>query len=642
MTSRVTSPRRRSALASRAACALCILAAASTAEAAPPSPDPGPAAPDTMLERLVDSAMAEGMRRRGIPGAAIAVVRDGRVVLRRGYGVADLRTRAPVRPDETLFGVSSVSKVFTALAVLQLADQGRLRLDEDVNRYLGGFRLPAAFGRPVTLGHLLTHTGGFDEQSIGVAARNAADVVPLGDYLARDMPARVRPPGEVASYSNHGFALAGLIVERAAGRPFAAYVRDSVLIPLGMRRSGFEQPLPAALERARATPYEIVDGRPRVVPRIYFNDAPASALYTTADDMARLVVALLAPRDAGAPRLPLGHEGRSRMLTRQFGHHPALRGLTYGFRERIVEGVSGVEQGGDWQDYSSALMLAPEHRFGAFVAFSAADGGDVADSLWRALIRRLASDGGDGGAAATPPGSQAAPAPDLGRLAGTYRLNRYSRHSMARLGVLTGAIPERAVESEGGTLRALATRLVPSGPGLFRREDTGTAVVFRSTGDGRAAHMFLEDSPYVAYERVPWYDMRAAHAALLGACVLVFAAALITPLFRRRGGAPAGGARALPRVLRAADALALSVLLGLAAVLAGVSVWEFQYGVPSSVRAVLLLGVVLAALAAAAAGMVAAAWTRAWGTTAWRWRQTLHALAVLAFVAFLVHWRLLG
>ena len=133
---------------------------------------------------------------------------------------------------------------------MQLVEEGRLDLDRDVNAYLDDMTIPDTYpGRPVTLRHLLTHTAGFEENITGTLARNADDVVPLGEHLSENVPARVRPPGEVTSYSNYGVALAGHVVEEVSGVPFERYVEENVFGPLGMRSTTVR---PAARPRARA------------------------------------------------------------------------------------------------------------------------------------------------------------------------------------------------------------------------------------------------------------------------------------------------------------------------------------------------------------------------------------------------------
>ncbi|WP_163993173.1 serine hydrolase [Pyxidicoccus caerfyrddinensis] len=219
---------------------------------------PGPSDP-VELGAFLDGVIAAQLKATGTPGATVAVVRNGRVLYSRGHGYADLEQRRPVG-DETLFRIGSISKLFTWTAVMQLAEQGRLELDADVNSYLKGFQLPATYPEPITLRHLMSHTAGFEANDVGGLLQDASGLEPLGQVLARDIPARVRPPGVAASYSNYGAALAGLVVEQVSGRPFEVYIEEAILKPLDMRHSTFRQPPPPGLAEKLATGYVQVAG----------------------------------------------------------------------------------------------------------------------------------------------------------------------------------------------------------------------------------------------------------------------------------------------------------------------------------------------------------------------------------------------
>ena len=184
------------------------------------------------LRQDVDQFMAKEMADQSIPGAAVAVVQDGRVILLKGYGVADLQTGAKVDPEHTLFRVGSISKAFTATAIMQLVEAGKLDLHTDVNTYLRDLEVPSAFGKPITTAHLLTHTAGFDGRNSGTAAPTETLVEPLGTYLTRELPPRVRPPGETLAYSNHGFTVLGHLLESISGESFDQYMDRHVLAPL--------------------------------------------------------------------------------------------------------------------------------------------------------------------------------------------------------------------------------------------------------------------------------------------------------------------------------------------------------------------------------------------------------------------------
>ena len=164
------------------------------------------------LERFLDVIFAEQMEKQHIPGAVLIFVKDGKVFFSKGYGFANLERQQRVVPQRTLFRIGSISKVFTATAIVQLADRGRINLHADVNRYLKKLQVAATFPEPVTAAHLITHTAGFDEIRPGTQGPDAASVLPLADFL-RTRLVRVQPPGETIAYSTYGITLAGLLTE---------------------------------------------------------------------------------------------------------------------------------------------------------------------------------------------------------------------------------------------------------------------------------------------------------------------------------------------------------------------------------------------------------------------------------------------
>src|SRR5215212_9003541 len=125
------------------------------------------------LQQIFDPIFTSQMEKLHIPGAAISVVQDGKLMFSKGYGVADIEKQTPVVPDKTIFRIGSITKVFTAVAVMQMAERGKLKLTDDVNKYLKAVRVPNTFARPITFVDLLTHTSGLDEISPGRHSPNA-------------------------------------------------------------------------------------------------------------------------------------------------------------------------------------------------------------------------------------------------------------------------------------------------------------------------------------------------------------------------------------------------------------------------------------------------------------------------------------
>ncbi len=194
------------------------------------------------LTAFFDGILPLQLERSDIAGASVLVMKDGNVLLAKGYGYADVKSKKPVDPASTIFRLASISKLFTWVSVMQLEEQGKLNLDTDVNQYLD-FQIRPAFNKPITLRNLMTHTGGFEETIDDIIITDPKKAVSLRDYLIRNQPMRIYPPGEIPAYSNYGVGLASYIVQRASGEPFEQYVQEHIFAPLGMTHSSFYQPL---------------------------------------------------------------------------------------------------------------------------------------------------------------------------------------------------------------------------------------------------------------------------------------------------------------------------------------------------------------------------------------------------------------
>src|SRR5688572_14054477 len=156
-------------------------------ETAAPSAPAGPQLTRADLEAWLDGFMPFAIERGDIPGAVVVVVKDGQVLLQKGYGYADVRKKEPVDPERTLFRPGSVSKLFTWTAVMQQVEQGKLDLDADVNQYID-FKIPPYNGKPVTLRNIMTHTTGMEEVIRGLIANDEKEILPLESTLKHWVP----------------------------------------------------------------------------------------------------------------------------------------------------------------------------------------------------------------------------------------------------------------------------------------------------------------------------------------------------------------------------------------------------------------------------------------------------------------------
>ena len=239
------------------------------------------------------------MQKLGVPGMSIAVIRDFDIHWSRGYGLADVTSQAKVEPD-TLFQAASISKPVAAMAVLKAVQDGKFTLDQDVNTILTSWKVPASehtARQPVTLRGLLSHTSGTDD-GFGFPGYHPDVPVPtLVQILNGEKPSNVgpvligRPPLTAFKYSGGAVTLAQLLMTDALKRPFADLMRDTVLAPIGMRDSAYEQPLSAARDRKAARAHDRT-GAARDAKWHVYPELAAAGLWTTSPDLARFGIEL--------------------------------------------------------------------------------------------------------------------------------------------------------------------------------------------------------------------------------------------------------------------------------------------------------------------------------------------------------------
>jgi CubicO group peptidase (beta-lactamase class C family) len=179
------------------------------------------------VDSWLDGFMPYALHTGDVAGAVVVVVKNGKILTKRGFGYSDVAKREPVDPDTTLFRPGSVSKLITWTAVMQQVEQGRIDLDADINTYLD-FHISGLGGKPITMRQLMTHTGGFEDHAKNLMFYDVEHLQPLGEYLKAWVPDRIFAPGTTPAYSNYGAALAGYIVERVAHQPFDDYVEQHI------------------------------------------------------------------------------------------------------------------------------------------------------------------------------------------------------------------------------------------------------------------------------------------------------------------------------------------------------------------------------------------------------------------------------
>jgi len=309
------------------------------------------------------------------PGLSIAVVHDQAIVWSRGFGWADVDRKTPVTPD-TRYRVASITKTFTATAIMQLRDAGKVRLDDRVQDYLPWFTPPTAHedAPPITLRHILTHTTGL--------AREAPFPywTELNFPTIEEIRAAVKTQSAVLGtedrwkYSNLAFVIAGEVVAAVTGMAWAAYVRSHILEPLGMRASFVENPAAEQPGLARGYSRRLPDGQRTATSSYDLQGvAAAAALTTTATDLARFVMLQFRSGPVGDAQILRGSTLRE--MQRPHWVEPEWQaGWGLGFHMYRASGRTLVGHGGSLRGYRSEMRFSPTDKVGIIALINADDG----------------------------------------------------------------------------------------------------------------------------------------------------------------------------------------------------------------------------------------------------------------------------
>ena len=445
------------------------------AQAAPDAP------PATLAERVENGlrppvllegdrlwTIAERLKEHGVPGVSVAVIRDFRIDWAKGYGLAEVEGARPVG-DTTLFEAGSISKPVAAAGALVLVSRKRLDLHAEINSSLKSWKVPSndlTRKSPVTLERLLSHTAGMTVHGFPGYERGAP-LPTIVQVLDGAPPANTEPirvdlePGTEYRYSGGGYTIAQLAMTDVTGETFPALMARSVLTPLGMTRSTYQQPLPDDRLPEAAVGYRS-NGKPIPGLRNTYPEMAAAGLWTTASDLARFAIGMqkMLRGDAG----PLSPAAARDMIT--------PRKERYGLGLVVEEKGGGryFTHGGADEGFQALLYAHATKGYGAVLMTNSDAGFQVMPEILRSIAAAYGWDGYD-----APPVRRAALSPEsLARFAGRYRIGPDS--------VLT-------VTPSGGDLAAKVTlagdfTLIPISADAFVRRDEETRYTFR---DGSVA-----------------------------------------------------------------------------------------------------------------------------------------------------------
>jgi CubicO group peptidase (beta-lactamase class C family) len=489
------------------------------------------------VESFFDGFLKSQIEEYKVPGVTISVVKDGEILFKKGYGYFDLENNQIVDADNTLFRPGSVSKLFIWTSIMQLVEQGKVDLNENVNEYLD-FEIPNEIIdkdntediKAITVMNLLNHNAGFEDKIKDLFVLTEADIKPLGTYLKEYMPARVYPAGREMAYSNYGSALAAYIVERVSGMTFDEYVETNIFKPLNMNNSTFRQPVPAEIAGESSLGFAYLNGAYQSDTFEYIQPYPVGALSSTAEDMAKFMLAHLNMGSYQGNRI-LSPETAADMHSQSFTHHSEFAGMAHGFIEMNYNGYRMITHGGDTFLFHSGLYLIPELNTGLFVSYNGRDAAVARDLLIKSFMDRYFPDKNTNTVLS---GNSNFTKPEL--IEGKYIINRVN-HTTYESITKYFSITNIEVDSSGNIIYNFmgeTNRLRQIGPGVFFDDESGNKLYAALNQEGEVDELWT-NSPNVL-KRASWHEdplINAAFVLIFIILTLVLSVKWIKSLFKR-------------------------------------------------------------------------------------------------------------
>ena len=476
------------------------------------------------LEAWLDGMVPYALKAGDIAGAVVVVVKNGSILLEKGYGYADVAKKLPMDPERTMIRIGSTSKLFTWTAVMQLVEQGKLDLDRDVNDYLD-FTIPHDFGKPVTLRDLMNHRGGFEEGLKDILRTDPRGLPSNEAYLKEHQRPMLFAPGEVPAYSNYGAALAGYIVERISKEPYERYIERHILLPLGMSHTNFDQPLPERFDAMVSQGYRAASAPPG--PYELLTTRPAGSGTSTVADMSRFMLAHLQEGRVGDAQILRANTVKL-MDSPSQDAPPGFATTAHGFFRETHNGHVVIGHDGDSIYFHNEFSLLPLEGVGIEFNFNSRGREDsvylAREALFDGFMDRYFPD------AATSADTPAIPTAiaDAQEIAGRYESSRRVEHGFISVFYLLQQTV--IVANPDGTITAPSfpdtepATFKEIGPQLWRRVDGRQMLALQSVGGVNT--VVSSTDPSSVLQRVPLRRSASLNLTVLLGSTLVLLAAL--------------------------------------------------------------------------------------------------------------------
>lgn len=484
---------------------------------------------DDDIKEFIDNYFKDKMEKYSVPGAGVVIVKNNREVLKKGYGYSNLEEKVKVNPDKTTFPACSVSKLFTAIAIMQLYEEGKIDLDRNINDYINPYKVINNYNENVTCRNLLTHSSGVDEASeLNGNTRDANLIKSQEYYMESHTPIVVRKPNTVSRYSNEGYNLLGYIVEKVSGVSYEEYIKENILKPLNMNNS-----LVRLKNNNTAIGYNYSDNNYSKVPLAYQYTSGSSGIISTVSDMENFIIANLNNGKFKNSSI-LNEETSALMKDKQFSNDENLPGMGFGFIRSNRNGQEIIKHEGGLPGYTTTLFLIPKESLGIYVATNSLNPLPFnfeeeflnyfypqSENAFNTTIKNLNK--------------------DYSKYEGTYRsYDGISKSNIMKIYALFE--PDMKIkDNKDGTLtlhevtsakEEITTTLVEKEDGVFLREDGRGNFAFKLDKDGNVIYAF-NDISHNSFEKIKFFEERVFNVLILAITIVTLIINIISIVRRK-------------------------------------------------------------------------------------------------------------
>ncbi len=476
---------------------------------------------NTTIAEFSDKYFNDIIEKRDIPGVAVIIVKDGKVIHKEGYGYADVEKKILVNPDKTVFRAGSVSKLFTSIASMQLKEQKKIDFNVDINKYLKDVKIDNKYKKPITMENLLTHSAGFDEEyyhgdsGYGVDM-NERFVLSVTKYN----PKIIRVPGEVSSYSNYGMSLAGYIISSICKKTFSEYMNKNIFEPLNMKESSFD--LGPNIIKAMANGYYKSNGIFHKINIYGIPDLPAGGLNTTAGDMGNFILANLQNGKFNNTRI-LNESSMADMQSTHFKNGKYLGGICYAFKETYINGHRILQHDGSVPGFTSHLVLIPESNCGYFLTINEDANANAIASIFLDFQKQLVN-------ILLPKTTEnkitryIIKKEELFRYKGIYKSTKRIHNSIYKIGDLFGNSFEIKVTNKNDKLmltgNIIAREYISVASNEFYSLKYDNFIYFVPDENTRIKYLKLDST--TSLEKINWYEQNSIQLIFLVTLLIIF------------------------------------------------------------------------------------------------------------------------